>query len=504
VGCLQRRRQPIQFDVTDDFGGAIDYGWVVVREDEQESGDVSFHSFDNLVSADVAPRLIKTVCPPGTTCGETLVTIENGQNGDFFVAAAEDGARIVELDVDENQIGTLFDSNDDVVDPADYPDELIFSLQRVVDAAGDDLKCLGIPDPSIEVGPCWEAEITDPATGDEFDVKFKDPQLFAACVLPSADPSIRETALADVVRQVRRAEFDPTADQPDANNPESELPDPLTILKSAAPADEIPLDCDVFEQQGHLDHMNPVFRLARALWNRITRQVTPRPLQASTMVTTLGHHRGTTTEFPEASVLSWAALYGPYLSGGWSYMTVGRKCDNCDADRVPRKWFEEGFDDSGWNEGGIAAFGDVSSCGLAGSVATNWPSANPNFNPPAITELLLRKSFSLLPFTGDADHPGQVNLEIRAAVHNDIQVYLNGSDVTEFVIWPEGVNLKKDKGWIKSDDDCPMYDQVIVQVPEDLARFGGTNLLAIRARSRDLNPSFLDVQINVIEVTVEE
>jgi hypothetical protein len=48
-----------------------------------------------------------------------------------------------------------------------------------------------------------------------------------------------------------------------------------------------------------------------------------------------------------------------------------------------------------------------------------------------------------------------------------------------------------------------MYDQVIVQVPEELARFGGTNLLAIRARSRDLNPSFLDVQVNVIEVEEE-
>jgi hypothetical protein len=70
--------------------------------------------------------------------------------------------------------------------------------------------------------------------------------------------------------------------------------------------------------------------------------------------------------------------------------------------------------------------------------------------------------------------------------------------VTEYVIPP--VNLKRTKGWIETNATCPAYDQVVVRVPEDLARFGGTNLLAIRARSTDADhPSFLDVQVNVVE-----
>jgi hypothetical protein len=501
----------IRFDVTDDIeafaNGTENVGWVLMRRDEVEQGGMSVHSFENLISADVAPRLESTVCPPNVTCGETLVNTANGNNDPFTVAAAENNATIVQLDVTADQIDILIGPGNDTLLTNEYPDELIFSLQRV------DEKCLGHPDPSLEVGPCWEAEITDPADGTNYDAVFKDPQLFTSCVLPGA--AIRETALADVVRQAKRSEFDPNAEQPDAEDPTSVVVDPLTMLEPSARS--VDLDCEPLLEQGRLDHLNPVMRFARALWSRVTRQVSPRPLQASTMVTTVGHHRNNSSDFPEEeSFLAWTAVQIPYSDGGYTYLTVGRKCESCPADRVPRGWFKEDFVVTAEWQSGVAAFGGAGSCPvdeetigtLAGSIVTPWESANPNFNPPAITELLLRKEFKLLPFTGEGDvpdpHPGTVYLEVRAAVHNDIQVYLDGMNVTEHVFLPDDTNLKRSKGWITSDATCPEYDQIIVRVPEHLVWSGSettatTHLLGIRARSRDLNPAFLDVQVNVIE-----
>jgi hypothetical protein len=501
----------IMFDVTADIEAFTastpreNVGWVLLRRSEDEEGGISFHSFESDPELEAAPHLTMSVCPPGATCGEYLVTVGPGGNipADFEVDVAEAGDTIAQIAIDAGTIDTLFYANGQPVPPALYPDELIFSLQRVVDGSGNDVKCLGIPDDKLEYGPCWEGEITDPATGNKFDVKFTTPQLFTSCLIPTSALDV-ETALADVVRHVRRAHFGPGASMPDSGDTASDVQDHLSVLNPVPTG--VALNCEDLIT-GQLDHqMNPVFRLARALWNRITNQVRPRPLQASAMVTTVGHHRTNTSEFPEESFFSWAALQVAYRDGGYKYLTVGRKCDDCLADRVPRRWFRESFNDADWGNG-AAAFGDksglvsapgVCTLGQPANITTHWPTANPNFNPPEITQLLLRKSFTLLPFTGDADHPGDVYLEIRAAVYNDLQVYLNGTDVTEYVIPP--VNLKRTKGWIETNATCPAYDQVVVRVPENLARFGGTNLLAIRARSTDAeHPSFLDVQVNVVE-----
>lgn len=475
----------VEFDVTDDIvafaAGTQNYGWVVKRFDEAEAGAVTFGSFENV---DFAPELGRSVCPEGTTCGETEVTIdENGNHSAFNVAASQEGATVIRLDVDANQVEVAGDPGG----------ELIFALVKVTDVD----KCLGLADPSLEVGPCWEGRAISAATGEYFPITFKAPQLIAACI-PGV---VSETRASELYGLVRRQQTDRSKLSDLALEDEA----PLQVLKTATT--QLPLSCAASEL-GSLG-TNPVLRLAGFVWNKVTEPFSPRPLNAAA-VAVVYDKQGKTSEIPGLSFFSYAKLVTPYRDGGYTWLTVGKKngqlpCLACDTDRAPRDWHSDGFNDSGWNTG-PAAFGSTSAntaCSdvpgvddLSSTVESHWSAADPRFNPPQITELLLRKNI----FIADPTdlHTGGVSLQIRIAGRNDFRAYLNGTEVTEYVTQPI-VNLKKSKGWIELAGGCPAYDEVIITLPESLIRFGQDNLLAVHARSSADEPSFADVQVNVDE-----
>jgi hypothetical protein len=484
----------LEFDVTAHVKHGVTplpAGLVLMREDEQEAGEVALYSFD-IADSERWPALEFRVCPPGATCGETLVPLTGGTNPLDFTVEVTGSPIIAVLDVDANEVILSYPGGEPVP-VGSFPEELIFSLERVVEG-GQDAKCLGLTNPSLEVGPCWEAKATDPATGNLFEIEFHNNQLLAAC-LPAVAGGAWTEAASDLYRLGRRA---------------TRLDDTARVeVMEPAPGQGI-LNCSGIFQAAASSGSSPFTRFARAIWTQVRQRLSPRPLYATAAA--VGHHTGSTSLIPGLSFYSWTKLQVSHRADGWAYATVGRSCETCTYDKEPRKWYEEGFPDAANWASGTAAFGSAdpvqlpARCDLDYTVATNWPSADPNFNPPARTELLLRREFFLLPETGS--HDGSIDLEIRAAVHNDIQVYLNGVNVTEHAVLPEGLNLKKSKGWITFEhepDGCPGYDEVIIRIPESLGlmRLNSDNLLAVHARSRDTFPSFVDVQVNVVHVPDE-
>jgi hypothetical protein len=261
-------------------------------------------------------------------------------------------------------------------------------------------------------------------------------------------------------------------------------------------AEQLPVVCDAL---GSLD-TNPVLYWAGALWDKLKQPFTPSPLHAAAAA---WDKKGTTGDLPGLSFISWAKVLDPYRDAEYAWVTIGKKtgqlpCETCDLGKVPRGWFDVGFDDSAWNTGS-GAFGSSpqnAACELSSTVSNEWPAADPRFNPPQITELLLRKNVFIENPTDE--HTGGISLQVRMAGRNDFRAYLNGTEITEFVTQPS-VNLKKAKGWIRLAGGCPSYDEVIITVPENLILFDQDNLLAVRARSSADEPSFADVQVNINE-----
>jgi hypothetical protein len=144
----------------------------------------------------------------------------------------------------------------------------------------------------------------------------------------------------------------------------------------------------------------------------------------------------------------------PYQSAGYRYKVVPFGA---------QAGFERpGFDDAAFAVGD-APFGTKSSfCALYAKVKTQWP---------LNTDLLLRKSFSL-PVDAQA-------VKVAVAIDNDIQVFVNGVDISF---------------GLEQTDGCAARDQVVFPVPSLLLKFGGENLLAVRAHDRG-TLSFCDVEV---------
>ncbi len=139
----------------------------------------------------------------------------------------------------------------------------------------------------------------------------------------------------------------------------------------------------------------------------------------------------------------------PYLDTGYKYKEVAWN---------ENMGFESpSFDGSGFSVGD-AGFG-TQSC--SASAKTYW---SPN------TDILLRKEFNL--------PSGATNLKIGVAIDNDVQVFINGHDVSGGLIAHEG---------------CAAQDNLVFTVPDTTLKTG-SNLLAIRARDRgEIN--YIDVQV---------
>ncbi len=131
------------------------------------------------------------------------------------------------------------------------------------------------------------------------------------------------------------------------------------------------------------------------------------------------------------------------------------------------------FDDSGFSTGD-AGFGTPTGiCALNNSndVKTSWA---------LNTDILLRKNFNL--------PAGAFNLKISVAIDNDIQVFINGVDVS---------------GGLNVHEGCSTRDSFVFTAPDNILNKGG-NLLAVRAQDRGVL-SYVDVEVefDIIDVTID-
>ena len=154
---------------------------------------------------------------------------------------------------------------------------------------------------------------------------------------------------------------------------------------------------------------------AKAGWNKVGRPLAslfaPQPAYAA-VVARAGSLGGRTKNF---SNFGWAELGLDYGSDGYRYM------------ENPPSGFESPiFDDSGWAVGGAPFWDNTGFTGCpaitpAPGVGTTW-----TLN----TDIVLRRSF-VLP-------AGATNVRVEAAIDNDIQVWINGVEVSSGVETHEG------------------------------------------------------------------
>jgi len=146
----------------------------------------------------------------------------------------------------------------------------------------------------------------------------------------------------------------------------------------------------------------------------------------------------------------------PYLSTGYRYVVVPYDAN---------PGFEQpGFDDSGWS------LGDA---GFGTSSGSTCPLNNPTFvktNWPVNTDILLRRTFELPTATQD--------LRVAVAIDNDVQVFINGLDIS---------------GGLRIHENCAARNSFTFIAPKDILN-AGTNLVAARGRDRG-GASYLDLQV---------
>jgi hypothetical protein len=143
----------------------------------------------------------------------------------------------------------------------------------------------------------------------------------------------------------------------------------------------------------------------------------------------------------------------PYLSSGWRYLVVANYAG--DGFETPV------FDDSLWSSGTAPFASDTFGCGMTLG-QTYWPLG---------TDVLVRRHFDL--------PAGSANVRIRVVVDNNVQVFLNGVDVSGGVI-PHSF--------------CPGYGSPFLFTVPDAALATGDNVLAVRGQDFG-GFSYLDVEV---------
>jgi len=123
------------------------------------------------------------------------------------------------------------------------------------------------------------------------------------------------------------------------------------------------------------------------------------------------------------------------------------------------------FDDSSFSTGDAGFGTQTLFCTLNNPVDAKTPW-------PINTDILLRKNFNL--------PAGSTNLRVFAAIDNEIQVFVNGADIS---------------GGLISHENCPARDSfVFTAFNSDLIE--GENLLSVRARDTGI-VSYVDVRVVV-------
>ncbi|MFL5538137.1 MAG: hypothetical protein ACJ8J0_04060 [Longimicrobiaceae bacterium] len=142
----------------------------------------------------------------------------------------------------------------------------------------------------------------------------------------------------------------------------------------------------------------------------------------------------------------------PWRDGGYRYL-VGPT-------GVAPGFEAPGYDDSAWSTG-AAAFGNGGDCPDPSWVHTPWP---------LNSDIVLRKMV-VLP-------AGTASMEVEVMIDNDVQLFVNGYDVTGGMIAHEG---------------CADVNYFILH-PADVMLQPGANVIAVRARDRGV-VSFFDLHV---------
>jgi hypothetical protein len=169
--------------------------------------------------------------------------------------------------------------------------------------------------------------------------------------------------------------------------------------------------------------------------------------------------------------VSWISL--PYLSRRYRYLRIG-------SGEPPAGFAAPGFAASGWPVG-AAGFGtgpgSPNACPLNTTVHTIWPAAT-----AGVSDLLLRHRFRVpRGFTGSAS--------VSVAIDNDIQVFVNGVDITA------SANLPLVSGFAQH-EGCAARGSMVFTAPSTLLT-AGANVIALRARDRGAT-SYVDLEVRLV------
>jgi hypothetical protein len=169
-----------------------------------------------------------------------------------------------------------------------------------------------------------------------------------------------------------------------------------------------------------------------------------------------------------------SAISVAYLSGRYRYLLIGNG-------EPPADFAARHFEDRDWNVG-TAGFGtgpgSLTECPLDATVHTIWPVAA----AAGVSDLLLRHRFRVpRRFSGSA--------RVSVAIDNDIQVFVNGVDITA------SANLPLVSGFAQH-EGCASRGSIVFTAPRSLLT-RGTNLVAVRARDRGVT-SYVDLEVELV------
>ncbi len=212
---------------------------------------------------------------------------------------------------------------------------------------------------------------------------------------------------------------------------------------------------------------------ARAGWETVGRPLAsllaPEPLHAATFLATSGSLGGRTKNF---SNIGWAELGLEYGTDGYRYIEL----DRGEGDTPPAGFETPGFDDSAWAIGGAPFWEDPgnANCPIINPDpgGTTWTAAGAGVVPAnQATEILLRRQFVL---PEDA-----TNVQVEIAIDNDVQVFVNGVEVSDGIQTHEG---------------CATEGSFTFSVDIGDLTVPGVNLLVVRGIDRGVM-SYVDAQV---------
>jgi hypothetical protein len=212
---------------------------------------------------------------------------------------------------------------------------------------------------------------------------------------------------------------------------------------------------------------------------RLTEWLAPAPLSAATVGT--GGVGGTTRNLSTFGAVLPAIPYG---GTKYKYLLLGTEFPDTTG------YTGTSYSDTGWPLGD-AAFGAGSGCPLDPKVHTNWPVApitSSSSEPSQTSDLLVRKIFDVpMEWTG--------TVTISVAIDNDVQVFINGHDITA------SAGTGTMVGGFQIHEGCATEGSFVFTASNDQLLIGQKNQIAVHARDRG-SVSYFDLKVDLPPVVI--